>query len=263
MFTFCVKCGRWLLKKELKYLVPFCVIHQSRRRKKRAFWYKKHQKFDSESNQPLSAASRLSVLSSPVTRCRAASSSLLVFAVSLAGRSTSPACIDIGEPLSLKATVELSYFPSALLDRRCIGSLFSQKLRGKNTVLTQCQIPKARRWQNFLLTFIDCVLLSVQVSKKGNGKWGDRFTACWNSSLCHLLMWLFGCVFQVVGVGGVRPAVPAGPDLVLRSALPQRVVHRDGIPLHHLQHPARNVYLHLPLPPSEKGTIFVSLVWVD
>lgn len=61
---------------------------------------------------------------------------------------------------------------------------------------------------------------------------------------------------QVLGHGRLRAAVSAGPHMVLWSFLHKRGFHRDGLPLHHIQHLSRNVYLHLPLPPPEKSTCF-------
>ena len=65
------------------------------------------------------------------------------------------------------------------------------------------------------------------------------------------------CVLQVLGPGRLRAAVSAGPHVVLRSLLYKRGLPCDGVPLHHIQHLSRNVYLHLPLPPSEKSTCFL------
>lgn len=58
---------------------------------------------------------------------------------------------------------------------------------------------------------------------------------------------------QVMGAGSVRLALSARPHLVVRVVLPQRVVRRHGLPLHRLQHTARDVHLHLPLSPPEEG----------
>lgn len=58
-----------------------------------------------------------------------------------------------------------------------------------------------------------------------------------------------------MGFGSVRPALSFGAHMVIRFVLPQRVLHRDGVPLHHLQHPARDVHLHLSLPPAEEGKV--------
>lgn len=62
------------------------------------------------------------------------------------------------------------------------------------------------------------------------------------------------CVLQILGHGRLRPAVSAGPHVVLWSFLHKWSLDRDGVPLHHIQHFSRNVYLHLPLPPPEKST---------
>lgn len=63
-------------------------------------------------------------------------------------------------------------------------------------------------------------------------------------------------VRQILGDGGLRPVVSAGSHVVLRPLLHQRGLDRHGVPIHYIQHFSRNVYLHLPLPPSEKGKRF-------
>lgn len=59
---------------------------------------------------------------------------------------------------------------------------------------------------------------------------------------------------QVLGAGCVRPVVSSRSDVVIRAVLPERILH-DGLPLHHLQHSAGDVHLHLPLPAAEEGKI--------
>lgn len=56
-----------------------------------------------------------------------------------------------------------------------------------------------------------------------------------------------------MGAGSVCPALPAGPDVDFWPALPERVLHRHGVPVHHLQYAAGDVHLRVPLSPPEKG----------
>lgn len=60
-------------------------------------------------------------------------------------------------------------------------------------------------------------------------------------------------VLQILGHGCLRFTVSAGSHMVLRSLLYQRGLNCHGIPLHHIQHLPRNVYLYLSLPPPEKS----------
>lgn len=63
--------------------------------------------------------------------------------------------------------------------------------------------------------------------------------------------------FQVMGDRGHCLAVPPRTDLGLWSDVRQREHSGHGIPLHHLQLPAGNVHLHLPLCAAEEGELFV------
>lgn len=58
-----------------------------------------------------------------------------------------------------------------------------------------------------------------------------------------------------MGDRGHCSALPAGPDLGFWSDVCQREHGGHGLPVHHLQLPAGNVHLHLPLRPTEEGTI--------
>ena len=60
-------------------------------------------------------------------------------------------------------------------------------------------------------------------------------------------------VGQVLGAGCICFTLPAGTDVVVWLVLPERVVRGDGVSLHHLQHPAGDVHLHLPLSPSKES----------
>lgn len=62
---------------------------------------------------------------------------------------------------------------------------------------------------------------------------------------------------QVVGAGSIRSSLSVRADVVLWLAFLKRLLHCDGLPLHHLQHSARDVHLHLPLSPPEEGEIGV------
>ncbi len=64
---------------------------------------------------------------------------------------------------------------------------------------------------------------------------------------------------QVVGAGSVCPTLSVGAHVDLWLVLPQRILHCDGLPVYHLQHSARDVHLHLPLPPPEKSKISSSV----
>lgn len=67
-----------------------------------------------------------------------------------------------------------------------------------------------------------------------------------------VMSFCFPCL-QVMGAWSIRVALSARAHLVVRVVLPQRVIHRHGLPLHRLQHTARDVHLHLPLSPPEEG----------
>lgn len=68
--------------------------------------------------------------------------------------------------------------------------------------------------------------------------------------------WLLTRPLQVLGAGSIRPTLPAGPDVDLWPPLPQQLLHRHGVPLHHLQHAAGDVHLRVPLSPPEEGITF-------
>lgn len=104
------------------------------------------------------------------------------------------------------------------------------------------------KWAFFL--FIFNKLLSRGRETSNQAKMKSTFSVSLvNMALLSLL--------QIMGVGSICPSLPVGAHMVFRLILPQWILHCDGLPLHHLQHSARDVYLHLSLPPPEKGKIVI------
>lgn len=60
---------------------------------------------------------------------------------------------------------------------------------------------------------------------------------------------------QILGHGCFCSAVSARSHLVFWALLHQRGLDCYGVPLHHIQHLPRNVYLHFPLPSPEKSKL--------
>lgn len=72
------------------------------------------------------------------------------------------------------------------------------------------------------------------------------------ADLCVLVFF-----FQVMGHRGHCTPLPPGTDLGIRAHVHQREHHCHGLPFHHIQFTAGDVYLHIPLCVAEEGNFYL------